>query len=80
MRISTRSGPNSAIRGASRDAHDGSGDSRVPRKASVRMLSLSSGFVLKASCRVAIFGNVSGCNLISQTIDLYQLLLRLPDV
>ena len=43
MRTSTRSEPNSATRGASRDAHDGSGDSLVPRNASVRKETLRSG-------------------------------------
>lgn len=54
MRISTRSGPNSLISGARSDAHDGLGASRVPRSASVRMLSFSSGFRLRASCSVSI--------------------------
>lgn len=54
MRISTLSGPNSDTSGARRDAHDGFGSSRVPRRASVRMLSFSSGLFRRASCRVAI--------------------------
>ena len=37
MRIWTRWGPNSAIRGARRDAVVGEGVSRVPRRQSVRM-------------------------------------------
>jgi len=37
MRTSTRSCPNSDIRGVRRDAVDGSGVSRVPRRESVRM-------------------------------------------
>lgn len=54
MRISTRSGPNSVINGANKDAHDGSGDSRVPRNASVRILSFNLGFARRACCSVEI--------------------------
>ena len=53
---STRSGPNSATKGASKEAHDALGASRVPRRASVRMLSLTSGFFRRVSWSVAIFG------------------------
>jgi hypothetical protein len=45
MRISTRSSPNSWIKGANREAHDGSGVSLVPRSASVRIESFTSLFV-----------------------------------
>lgn len=49
MRISTWSGNFSASE-ASKEAHDGSGASRVPRKASVRMETLRCGpLVCKAS-------------------------------
>jgi hypothetical protein len=48
IRISTLSGPNSETNGASKDAHDGSGDSRVPRSASVRILSFNLGLALRA--------------------------------
>lgn len=51
MRTSTRSG-NSATRGAKRDAHDGSGDSRVPRIASVSMETLRSGPLLRRASRM----------------------------
>ena len=54
MRISTLCGPNSATKGARREAHDGSGVSRVPRRASVRKDTCSSGFLLSASRIVAI--------------------------
>ena len=54
MRISTRSAPNSLTRGASSDAHDGLGASRVPRSASVRMLSFNSGLRRSASRRVSM--------------------------
>jgi len=37
MRISTRRSPNSSTSGANKDALDGSGASRVPRRASVRI-------------------------------------------
>lgn len=54
MRISTRSGPNSEASGARSEAEQASGLSRVPRRASVRMLSLRSGFVRSAAWSVAI--------------------------
>jgi len=60
MRISTRSGPNSETKGASSDALDGSGASRVPRRASVRMLSLTLGFARKVCWSVAILVGQSG--------------------
>ena len=48
MRISTLAGPNSVTKGANKEAHDGSGDSRVPRRASVRMLSFNLGLARRA--------------------------------
>lgn len=54
IRTSTLSGPNSATNGASREADDGFGDSLVPRRASVRILSLRFGFDLRAFSKVAI--------------------------
>lgn len=48
MRTSTRSGPNSVMRGASRDAVDGSGVSRVPRRESVRNETRRLGLVERA--------------------------------
>ena len=49
MRISTRSAPNSATNGARREAHDGSGASRVPRRTSVRIDSRTEGLARRAS-------------------------------
>ena len=54
MRISTLSGPNSVIKGASKEAHDGFGDSRVPRSASVRILSFNLGLARRACWSVDI--------------------------
>lgn len=54
MRISTRSAPNSVTSGASNEALDGSGASRVPRSASLRMLSLSPGVRRSAACSVSM--------------------------
>lgn len=54
MRISTRSAPNSVTSGASSDAHDGFGASLVPRRQSVRMLSLRSGLRRSDSCSVSM--------------------------
>lgn len=54
MRISTRSDPNSATSGASSDAHDGFGASLVPRRQSVRMLSLTFGLLRRDSCKVSM--------------------------
>lgn len=48
MRTSTRSDPNSVIRGASREADEGSGVSRVPRKESVRKETCRFGFLASA--------------------------------
>lgn len=53
MRSSTRAGPNSATSGASSDAHDGCGASRVPRRASVSTLSRRSGLRRSASRSVS---------------------------
>ena len=50
MRISTWVG-NSAARVASKDAEEGSGDSRVPRSASVRIETFRSGPLLIRACR-----------------------------
>lgn len=80
MRISTRSGPNSAIRGARRDALDGSGASRVPRRASVRMLSLTLGFARSVCWSVAIFEQLDPCCLLSRGWQIYQFFFRLADV
>ena len=55
MRISTLSGPNSSIKGASRDAEHAEGVSRVPRRASVSTLSFNSGFARRASPRTDIY-------------------------
>lgn len=49
MRTCTLSGPNSATKGASREAHDADGVSRVPRSASVRNEILRSGFLDNAA-------------------------------
>jgi hypothetical protein len=49
IRISTLSAPNSDTKGASNDAHDGSGDSLVPLKASVRILSFNFG-LFRSAC------------------------------
>ena len=54
IRSSTLSAPNSVTNGASRDAHDVSGDSRVPRSASAKMLSFRLGFDRSAFCRTEI--------------------------
>lgn len=54
MRTLTRSGPNSATRGANSDAHDGSGASRVPRSASVSTLSVRAGLSRSADRSVSI--------------------------
>lgn len=56
MRISTLSGPNSSINGVRREAVHADGDSRVPRRASVRTLSFNAGFERRASRRVDIYG------------------------
>ena len=55
IRISTRSWPNSSTNGASREAHDGSGVSLVPRSASVRIDSFTALFALSASRKVSIW-------------------------
>jgi len=55
IRISTRSCPNSSTKGASREAHDGSGVSLVPRNASVRIESFTALFALRASRKVSIW-------------------------
>jgi hypothetical protein len=57
MRISTRSGPYSAIKDARSDAQDGSGVSRVPRNASVRIDTLSSGLSCSARFMVSTSSN-----------------------
>lgn len=54
MRIATLSGPNSMINGTRREAHDGCGCSRVPRRASVRILSFKSGLFERAVRNVEI--------------------------
>ena len=58
MRVSTLSG-NSSVREASNDAHDASGDSRVPRRASVRIETLRSGFA-RRECRIS---ETSSCSV-----------------
>jgi hypothetical protein len=55
IRISTLAGPNSATSGASREAHDGFGDSLVPLNASVRILSFNVGVARRAFWRVEIW-------------------------
>lgn len=55
MRISTLLSPNSSTRGARRDADDGSGVSRVPRRASVSIDTRSFGFLRNASRIVDIW-------------------------
>jgi hypothetical protein len=55
MRISTLLSPNSAMRGARSEAHDGSGVSRVPRRASVSIDTRSAGFFRNASRIVDIW-------------------------
>lgn len=54
IRISTLSAPNSDTSGASNEAQDASGDSLVPLKASVNILSFTSGFARRACCSVEI--------------------------
>lgn len=54
IRISTLS-PNSSARGARSEALEGSGASRVPRRQSVRMLTVSFGLRLSASRSVSIY-------------------------
>jgi hypothetical protein len=54
IRISTLSAPNSDTSGANKDAHDASGDSLVPLKASVKILSFNLGLALRAFWSVDI--------------------------
>lgn len=55
IRISTLSGPNSDTSGASKEAHDGFGDSLVPLNASVRTLTFNVGVARRAFWSVEIW-------------------------
>ena len=57
IRISTRSGPNSATKEHSREALEGLGVSRVPRRASVSIDTLRSGFSRRACDIVSTSSN-----------------------
>jgi len=57
IRTSTLSAPNSAIKGASRAAHDADGVSRVPRSASVRNEIVKLGLFKSAVRIVDIFSD-----------------------
>jgi len=54
IRISTRSGPYSATNEERREAHEGLGVSRVPRRASVRIETLRSGLSRRAWLNVSM--------------------------
>lgn len=60
MRTSTRSGPNSLIRGVSRDADEGFGVSLVPRKESVRKETCKLGFF----CSAVRIVDISSCSVL----------------
>lgn len=55
MDTSTRSDPNSDMSGARRDAQLALGDSRVPRRASVKIEIFRSGLEMSLSLMVSIF-------------------------
>ena len=74
MRISTLSGPNSSIKGASRDAEHVEGVSRVPRRASVRTLSFNSGFARRVSARMDIYSFRSTMHKRRAAFQGYQLI------
>ncbi|EFX03656.1 hypothetical protein CMQ_584 [Grosmannia clavigera kw1407] len=82
IRSSTRSAPNSATSGASNEAHDGAGDSRVPRSASVTIESFRAGFARNAVCRVLIYPRIFGRKKIEEKKKktTHQLCFRLANV
>lgn len=80
MRTSTRSGPKSRTSEASRLAHDGSGASRVPRRASVRSDTVKSGLALSASWMAAIFLRAQLSSYENALLGAYQLMLRFADI
>lgn len=57
IHICTLSGPCSATREAKSDAHEGSGVSRVPLRASVRIDTLRSGLFRRASFNIEMSSN-----------------------
>ena len=84
IRTSTRCEPNSVTNGTRRLAHDASGASRVPRKASVRIETLRS-WLLTSACRIVDTYNASGIICLGTSSSKNweasnQFMLVLPDI